>query len=150
VGGTTVNRTNGKFTSETYWTGGGGGISTVYTRPAYQNVISGIVGNHRGSPDISAVGNPNTGVAVYDADGGFGWQQIGGTSVSSPLLAGIVNGGGLKRKSTNAELTAVYNQYNNPTQYKNLYRDIKAGGSNCKVGWDICTGVGAPLTFKGK
>ena len=150
VGGTTVNRTNGKFTSETYWTGGGGGISTVYTRPAYQNVISGIVGNHRGSPDISAVGNPNTGVAVYDNDGGFGWQQIGGTSVSSPLLAGIVNGGGLKRKSTNAELTAVYNQYNNPTQYKNLYRDIKAGGSNCKVGWDICTGVGAPLTFKGK
>ena len=151
VGGTSINRTGaGKFSSETYWTGGGGGISVVEKRPAYQNVIKNIVGNFRGTPDISAVANPNTGVAMYDADGGFGWLQIGGTSVSSPLMAGIVDAAGKLRKSTAAELTAVYKEYANPTQYQQWYRDVKIGTNNCKVGWDICTGVGAPLSYQGK
>jgi subtilase family serine protease len=46
-------------------------------------------------PDISAVGDPLTGVGVYSGING-GWVQIGGTSVSSPIWAGyltIVNAG---------------------------------------------------------
>ena len=40
--------------------------------------------------DVSAVADPNTGVAVYDSYGGTGgWIVVGGTSASSPLVAAI-------------------------------------------------------------
>jgi subtilase family serine protease len=151
AGGTHINRNgSGNFTSESWWTGGGGGSSAREARPAYQNVISSIVGTHRGVPDLSADADPNTGPAMYDADGGYGWFQVGGTSVSSPYLAGLVNAAGKLKTSSKAELSMIYAEYANPTKYKALFRDITKGGTECKVGWDFCTGVGVPKTNKGE
>jgi kumamolisin len=150
AGGTTVNRNStGNFTGEKWWTGGGGGSSTKEARPAYQNFISTIVGTHRGVPDLSADADPNSGPAMYDADGGFGWFQVGGTSVSSPYLAGTVDAAGKLRTSSKSELTVIYGEYANATKYKADFRDITTGGSECKIGWDFCTGVGVPKTAKG-
>jgi kumamolisin len=150
AGGTTINRnSSGNFTGEKWWTGGGGGSSTIELRPAYQNVIQTIVGTHRGVPDLSADADPNSGPAMYDADGGFGWFQVGGTSVSSPYLAGTVDAAGKLRTSSKSELTVIYGEYANATKYKADFRDITTGGSECKVGWDFCTGVGVPKTAKG-
>ena len=41
--------------------------------------------------DVSAVADPNTGVAVYDStsSGGSGWMVFGGTSAASPIIAAI-------------------------------------------------------------
>jgi hypothetical protein len=42
--------------------------------------------------DVSAVADPNTGVAVYDtygSTGGNNWYVFGGTSVSAPIIAGV-------------------------------------------------------------
>ena len=39
--------------------------------------------------DISAVADPNTGVAVYDSYGQSGWLVFGGTSVASPIVASM-------------------------------------------------------------
>jgi kumamolisin len=151
AGGTTINRdSSGKFTSESWWTGGGGGSSAIEARPGYQAIVKSIVGSHRGVPDFSSDADPNTGPAMYDADGGFGWFQVGGTSVSSPYLAGTVNAAGALSTSSNAELTKVYTEYGNATQYKADWNDITKGGSECKKGWDFCTGVGSPKTYKGK
>ncbi len=151
AGGTTIKRnSSGNFSGETWWTGGGGGSSHFEARPAYQNVISSIVGTHRGVPDLSSDADPNSGPAMYDADGGFGWFQVGGTSVSSPYLAGVTNSAGKLRTSSKAELGALYKEYANAAQYKAWFRDIKTGGSECKVGWDFCTGVGVPKTSKGE
>jgi len=150
AGGTSLKRSNGNFTGEWWWTSGGGGLSTIEARPPYQNGISGIVGSHRGVPDISSDADPASGVAMYDADGGFQWIQVGGTSVSSPTLAGIVNAAGKFAPSTKAELTNLYKEYANSGIYAKAFRDITQGNSQCKVGWDICTGIGAPITYKGK
>lgn len=151
AGGTTINRnSSGNFTSESWWTGGGGGSSAFEARPGYQNVIQTIVGTHRGVPDLSADADPNSGPAMYDLDGGFGWFQVGGTSVSSPYLAGVTNAAGRLRTSSKSELSAIYAEYANATKYKAFFRDITAGGSECKVGWDFCTGVGVPKTSKGE
>ena len=38
---------------------------------------------------MSAVADPNTGVAEYDTYGESGWFVVGGTSVSSPFLGGV-------------------------------------------------------------
>ena len=42
--------------------------------------------------DVSAVADPNTGVAVYDSygsSGGNNWYVYGGTSVAAPIIAGV-------------------------------------------------------------
>ncbi|GAB2975267.1 S53 family peptidase [Amycolatopsis acidiphila] len=87
-----------------YTSGSGGGTSVLFDQPFYQK---GIVpdalstqnqhGNHKGRvvPDISTVGDPNTGFLVGQTqtfpDGVYYDQyRLGGTSLSSPVLAGIM------------------------------------------------------------
>jgi subtilase family serine protease len=82
--------------------GSGGGTSVVYPQPFYQqgvvpNSLSEVNGNTpmRVVPDISMDGDPGTGMLVGQTQqfpNGVFYDQyrIGGTSVSSPLLAGVV------------------------------------------------------------
>jgi kumamolisin len=146
VGGTVFNRdSNGDFISETYASGGGGGdISPYESRPSYQNIIKNIVGSKRGYPDVSS----DFCCAPIYLQGQ--WGSVGGTSWSSPTFAGIVNAAGEKKKSSKDELTAIYREYVNKKEYKADFRDITSGDSRCKKGWDLCAGVGSPLTYKGK
>ena len=85
-----------------YSSGGGGGTSQLFTQPFYQagKVPANISQYYGGTPmravpDIAMPGDPNTGFEVGETqvfpDGTY-WDQyrIGGTSLSSPLLAGAV------------------------------------------------------------
>ena len=97
--------TNGAWTPAppgTYSSGGGGGTSQLFTQPWYQagNVPASISQYYsstpmRAVPDIAMDADPNTGMIVGETqvfpDGTY-WDQyrIGGTSLSSPLLAGVV------------------------------------------------------------
>ncbi|MBA3912540.1 MAG: S53 family peptidase [Acidobacteriales bacterium] len=145
VGGTYFNRdSQGKFLNEQYDSGGGGAISTYEPIPSYQSVISSIVGTHRGFPDVASD------YCCADVYLQGSWYSVGGTSWSSPTFAGIVNAAGLLKKSSNAELSMIYKEYANPTQYKADFNDITTGAGSCKVGWDLCAGVGSPRTYKGK
>jgi subtilase family serine protease len=97
--------TNGAWTPAppgTYNSGGGGGTSQLFTQPWYQEgkvpaSVSEYYGDApmRAVPDIAMTGDPNTGMIVGETqvfpDGTY-WDQyrIGGTSLSSPLLAGVV------------------------------------------------------------
>ena len=85
-----------------YSSGGGGGTSQLFKQPFYQKgrvppSISQYYGSTpmRAVPDIAVAGDPNTGMEVGETqvfpDGTY-WDQyrIGGTSLSSPLLAGMV------------------------------------------------------------
>jgi subtilase family serine protease len=70
----------------------GGGKSVVFARPSYQNGVAGIVGDHRGVPDISMSAACSGAVNVYQSFGGqqSGWYALCGTSEAAPLFAGIV------------------------------------------------------------
>ena len=73
----------------------GGGLSTVYPRPSYQDSVSSVVGNHRGVPDLAWNMAINGGVLVYRSffpgvEGPPSWFLVGGTSASSPQTAGVV------------------------------------------------------------
>ena len=153
VGGTLIGRLPaGDFAAEMYWYPyGGGGLSQFEPRPAYQNIIKGIVGSQRGVPDLAAVA---TNVAMYDHLNG-GWFSVAGTSISSPLLAGIVSSAASKAGSTQAELTQIYKDYGNKkmrtAEFRDItYPDLGGGGADCEVGWDFCAGVGTPLGYQGK
>jgi len=145
VGGTYFNRdNNGNFLNEQYYTNGGGGdISPYEPRPAYQNVISNIVGNFRGYPDVAS---DFCCAAIYLQ----GWGEVGGTSWSSPTFAGIVNAAGHLGKSSDQALSFIYGEYANGQAYKGPFYDITTGDPNCKTGWDLCAGIGSPRTYKGK
>jgi subtilase family serine protease len=73
----------------------GGGPSAIYTRPAYQNAQASIIGtNARGVPDLSWNAAVNGGVLVWiTAFPNYqrpGWHVYGGTSASSPQVAGVI------------------------------------------------------------
>jgi subtilase family serine protease len=82
--------------------GAGGGVSQIFAEPSYQ---TGVVPNSvfaaqgrtgRAVPDISAFADPNTGYIVGETqtfpDGSVKYDEyrIGGTSLSSPIMAGIM------------------------------------------------------------
>ena len=156
AGGTTLNMdANGNFVSESGWSGSGGGKSKFEPRPAYQNAIQGIVGKVRGVPDYSFDANPSTGVSVYDSTAYnkmSGWMVFGGTSVSAPSLAGIVNSSATARgtfqNDSTAELSLIYRNLGTAN-----FRDItqgSAGSFSCTGGWDFVTGVGSTLGQAGE
>ena len=74
---------------------GGGGVSTVFARPFYQDSLASIVGAARGAPDVSMTAAVNGGANVYMGFSGEGlpapgWYIIGGTSEATPLFSGVV------------------------------------------------------------
>jgi subtilase family serine protease len=92
VGGTTLSvAPDGTYLGESVWSGSGGGNSFLEAEPAYQRGVQST--STRTTPDVSFVGDPNTGVAVYTTDPATGlgsWFQVGGTSVGAPAWAAIV------------------------------------------------------------
>jgi subtilase family serine protease len=140
VGGTTLHFTGGNFTSETGWSGSGGGCSTVETANTAQSSFSqyGQVncGGSRATPDVSLDADPASGVSVYDTtkiQGQSGWFQVGGTSASSPMWAA-------RSADQGVVVNAAYVYGNNIT-----FRDITSGsnGASCLVGYDLVTGRGS-------
>jgi len=102
--------------------------------------------------DVSAVADPNTGVAVFDStpfQGLSGWLVFGGTSVASPSLAGVVNLAGHFYANTNAELTAIYGDLGNANDFRDILSGT-AGSFSATAGWDFVTGVGSNQGLLGK
>jgi kumamolisin len=153
AGGTTINRNgSGQFTSETAWSGSGGGPSQYELKPSYQNGVANTDSTHRSAPDFSFDANPNTGVSVYDStrcQGASGWLVFGGTSVSSPSLAGIVNLAGHFAASTQSELTTIYGNYTNSADFRDITSG-SAGSFSAGAGYDFVTGVGSNQGTAGK
>ena len=177
AGGTTVNRdAGGNFLNESCWAGSGGGVSAYETwqnppdldngMGPWANFQYAMFGQTaRQTPDISFNADPNSGVWVYDSygyNGNAGWFIVGGTSVSSPALAGIVNAS----KNTLGQgppNTPFYSNMENDLLYAQLYGhlaypynfyDVTTGsngtGHNAAVGYDQCTGIGSPRGHLGK
>jgi subtilase family serine protease len=93
---------NGTWGAPVYNSGGGGGTSTLFTQPWYQQGKVPTSESEywskvpmRTVPDIAMDADPNTGMIVGETQvfpSGTFWDQyrIGGTSLASPLLAGLV------------------------------------------------------------
>jgi hypothetical protein len=153
VGGTTLQLgTDGSVTSETAWSGSGGGRSYVEPVPSYQH---GVVSGGRGIPDVSYDADPNTGVAVYDTNpvyGQTGWFQVGGTSLGAPSWSAILadtdqlrTAAGHSRLAGSAAQQDVY-------AAAGALGDVTTGPADgicpdiCQAGpgYDFVTGLGSP------
>jgi subtilase family serine protease len=149
VGGTSLTRSStSRGWTETAWSGTGSGCSSVDAQPSWQAAVSNItsVCSRRAVADVSAVADPNTGVAVYDSyayQGASGWLVFGGTSVASPLVASVYALAG------NAA-SVTYGSY--PYSHTSSLNAVTSGSNGscgnrlCKAGtgWDGPTGLGTP------
>ena len=111
----------------------GGGVSSYWPIPTWQPpnfmTFNGGSATFRNVPDVAAVGDPITGVAVYSRPNG-GWIQIGGTSASAPIWAGFLS-------VMNAGLQYIGGQqlgFFNPTLYNVSWLYSVLDGSNGNVG----------------
>ena len=173
VGGTTLFTAPGAvYSGEQTWNelspgfgATGGGVSVFWPIPSWQLLIPGAMTTNGGSstyrnvPDVAAVADPLTGVAVYSKVNG-GWLQTGGTSVSAPIWASYLS------LLNSASLYAGLGQvgYFNPTLYNlgvsnslspsSYFYDVNYGsngntavypwpGFNAGGGYDNCTGWGS-------
>ena len=97
-----LNTTTGAWVDHGWLYGSGGGVSRLFAEPSYQaNAVPGSVFAAQGRtgraiPDIAAFGDPNTGYLIGQTQtfpGGvvkYSEYRIGGTSLSSPIMAGIM------------------------------------------------------------
>jgi subtilase family serine protease len=150
VGGTSlVKDSSSRGWSESAWSGAGSGCSTLNKNPGYQTG-TGCANNGKANADVSAVADPNTGVAVYDSfayQGYSGWMQFGGTSASSPIIASVY-----AQATTPLPAYPASLPWGNPSALNDA-----VGGSNGSCaqpswcngvgGWDGPTGLGTPNGF---
>jgi subtilase family serine protease len=144
VGGTSVHV--GATPRETVWSGAGSGCSTVYAKPSWQH-DTGCA--RRIESDISAVADPNTGVAVLapTSSTASSFFVFGGTSVAAPLIAGIVGSTGVgidpstvyARVAANPSLVFDVTSGNNGTCSTSTHYFCTA-----QAGYDAPTGLGTP------
>ncbi len=170
TGGTSLNASHatGTYISETAWglpfgspgtqfQASGGGFSSSFARPGYQNGEPGIAAT-RGVPDVSADASPHTGMALVISDGGnhYTVRNSGGTSASAPLWAGLI---ALADQYAGRHLgfvnPAIY-RIGRSASYRAAFHDITTGnntpafpghtitGYTATPGWDPVTGWGSP------
>lgn len=144
VGGTSLKKAdNHRGWSESAWWGAGSGCSAWVNKPSWQHDAN---CRMRTTADISAVADPDTGVAVYDTYGlgkDAGWLVVGGTSAASPFVAGVIALAGNPSAVTAQKLYAEPDAFNDAVGGSNGY----CGGDYlCTgvAGYDAPTGVGTP------
>lgn len=166
VGGTTLraNAETGDYQSESAWNepdpynkASGGGYSTMYTRPDYQAKIQ---GNRTGRavPDLAFNASVNGGVLIYQSDPSTGKiisTIMGGTSVGTPELAGLVADGVQIAQHRLGQLNPALYKIGTGVHYHDLLHDITSGdnilavtsvpGYTAQEGWDPITGWGSPI-----
>ena len=135
------------YSRQNNW-GGSGGTSRFQVEPAYQysnKDVRTIVHDKRGTPDLSANADPFTGAAVYE--GQDGWQVVGGTSESAPLLSGIIANANIRNISSIQFMQHIY-QAPASSWYDVTYGENRLG-EKAQRGYDLVTGLGAPKGISG-
>jgi len=165
--------------------GAGGGVSRIFTEPGYQSGVvpqsvfdaQGRVG--RAVPDVSALADPSTGYLIgqtqqFPEGAHYDEYRIGGTSLSSPIMAGImaladqargsphgfanpalyaIAGSSAVRDVTTPRSTvaAVRTDYcDSLTAASGIFYSLRTMNQDLSLstgpGWDDVTGIGTPAS----
>ena len=159
VGGTELDLTadGQRVKPDVAWNGSGGGRSLVFARPAYQNSVKAIAGSHRSVPDISMDASCASSVAIYSSFSGTGkWGPICGTSLATPLFAGVValadqyaghslgliNPAIYRMAAEHARGIVDVTSGNNTSRFTQGGKRYTVTGFPAQAGYDLVTGVG--------
>lgn len=150
VGGTTLylDDDNGRA-AESAWSGAGGGISSLWPRPSWQNGKGLPANNSRNSADVALAADPWTGYAVYYQGS---WSISGGTSFAAPNWAALWALIDEACKGRTGHAHELLYEAGQSGKYGTLFHDITIGnngdgrgpGYNAGPNWDHPTGWGTP------
>ncbi len=151
VGGTTLNHANGKYT-QTAWgsvingkeEGSGGGFSSFFSRPYYQNPYD-YNRSYYGVPTVALDANPNTGVLVILSGSTY---KLGGTSISTPMWAGIIAIMDNYFHKSLGFINPLFYQISRTKYYTSAFTQITSGSNDyytAHSNWNPITGLGTPL-----
>lgn len=164
VGGTTLHAdaVTGQYQSEVAWNeadtfskASGGGFSVWYARPSYQHTIPDQT-TGRAIPDLALNASINGGVLVYQSQTDAQRSPIsiiGGTSVGTPEMAGLIADGVQMAGHRLGFLNPTLYQLGSHSRYPQTMHDIRSGnnilspsvpGYTARQGWDAVTGWGSP------
>jgi subtilase family serine protease len=155
VGGTTLNTSsNSRGWTESVWEtssseGTGSGCSAFEPQPSWQASISILKAAcaDRVDNDVAADADPNTGAAVYDTtNGNGGWNEVGGTSESSPIIASVFALAGNNGNGGNNAADSIY------THTADLNEVTASSNGTCTppaADSVLCTATGAANTYNG-
>ncbi len=159
VGGTslTTSGPGGPWSSETTWSGSGGGISTAYAIPTWQQGLD-MSASHgsttmRNIPDVAGIAEPSIWFVANHGEQGV----VGGTSAAAPMWAGFA---ALVNQQAAAEGKppigfinwAIY-AIGQRSVCSTAFHDITTGNNTNSTspsqffavpGYDLCTGWGTP------
>ncbi len=154
VGGTSLTiGTNGAIATETTWSSGGGGISSVWTIPSWQaglatsqNLAS---SSMRNIPDVSINADPTTGYSIYYQGA---WTVYGGTSCAAPIWAALTALVNQSRANNGLPaigfITPSLYSVSEGSRYGSDFHDIHDGSTNgyypAVTSYDDATGWGSP------
>ena len=151
VGGTALTLSGGVWSSETTWNSSGGGASTNYAIPSYQQGLNmaalGGSATMRNSPDVALTGA----IQIYIIYNNGSQSAIGGTSAAAPLWAGFA---ALANQQASANrlpsigfLNPAIYALGSSTRYGIVLHDITTGGNGiaARAGYDLATGWGTPV-----
>jgi hypothetical protein len=150
VGGTSLNvGHSGTYLSETAWYDSGGGLSRFAAEPSYERMIQ--TSGKRSTPDVAFVGDPDTGVEVYQTTPGTfqgSWQVVGGTSLGTPAWAAIIaiadQGRSLEGKgSLDGATQTLPALYSLPAT--DFHTIAPASAHELAGGANLATGLGSPV-----
>jgi hypothetical protein len=150
VGGTTLTQdaSVSRRWDESAWDAGGSGCSVYEPQPSWQAGRTSGCAN-KATADVSAVADPNTAVAMYDSYSRGGWNEAGGTSVATPIIAATYALAGMPAAGSNP---AAY-PYAHYAAGPSAFNDVTSGTNGtctpsvlCTAGpgWDGPTGLGTP------
>jgi kumamolisin len=154
VGGTTLSDLNG-LASETAWSGSGGGISGIYSKPSYQNRLDAKTFPKRAYPDVAFNADPNSGQPTwvhYDINNpdtppaNASYVVIGGTSIAAPQWSGFLALVGEARgsKALGSLHKAIYGIADaDMNKYLNDVTSGSNGAYTAGAGFDAVTGWGS-------
>src|ERR1051325_6349066 len=120
---------------------GGSACSLSIPKPAHQTASP---GQFKATADIAAVGDPRTGVSVYNTNNtNPGWISVGGTSPSAPFVAPIFAATGNGTQTSGAFIAANVSKLWDVTTGTNgtCPQSLLC---NAAAGWDGPTGFGTP------
>ncbi len=124
---------------------GGGGVSSIWSKPGWQSGPGVGTSGGREVPDVSASADPYHGDVV--AWGG-GWEPIAGTSAAAPLWAAATaladQGCASSAGFLNPTLYANPSKLTDVTSGNNDYTQTHGGSYTAQGGYDMATGLGTP------
>jgi len=148
VGGTRLTKDTAvsRGWDESAWDSGGSGCSATEAQPDFQAGLS--TGcSMRAVADISADGDPASGLATYDTLGENGWLQVGGTSLAAPLITAMYAMAGTPVSGS----YPVSYAYHDKDPAADLFDVTQGSNGSCGTvlctagpGWDGPTGLGTP------